>query len=256
MNDKDIEAFMDKLDDEHIGSSSADQYSKSEREFADLFERLGDTSDDELTENSKYALFQHRLTAYQAGLEDAKAEANPQATPKTASFPQNRTSFLTLLAAACLAIGAITILKWDNNTSSPDAELRNEVAGLKNMLVLSLLSHESPIQRMEGVSQARLLENPSEQITNQLFWILNNDSNVNVRLAAISGLGSIDPTISHRLLDSLTDQSSVLVQLEIVHTVLNFGKEADQDRLRRLISESDLAPDRANRFKHVINTGI
>lgn len=254
MNEKDIEAFMDKLADEQIGSYAVDEFSKSEREFADLLERLGDGSDEELSENRKFDLFQHRLTAYQVGLEDAQAEASSQSSPKTIPFP-NRTSVITLVAAACVVIGALTFLNW-NNTSTADAELRNEVAGLKNMLVLSLLSHESPVQRMDGAAQAALLASPSNEITNQLFQILNNDPNVNVRLAAISSLGKLDPALSSRLLDSLTDQPSVLVQLEIVHTVLNLGQDNDRDRLKQLIAESELAPDRATRFQRVMNTGI
>ena len=255
MNDKDIEAFMDKLADDHIDPSSVEQYSKSEREFADLFERLGDTSDDDLTENSKFSLFQHRLTAYKAGLEDAKAEAGSSDARKTVPFPKHRTSIITLVAAACVALGSFALLSW-NSSSTADEELRTEVAGLKNMLVLSLLSHESPVQRMDGVSQAALLESPSNDITNQLFWILNNDPNVNVRLAAISSLGDLDPALSNRLLDSLTEQPSVLVQLEIVHTVLNLGQDADRNRLKQLIAESELAPDQATRFQRVMNTGI
>ncbi|MDG2166713.1 MAG: HEAT repeat domain-containing protein [Opitutales bacterium] len=257
MKDKDIEAFMDKLAGEETDIGSPTQFSDTERELAEMYQQLEDPDASELVENRKYALFQNRLEAYQAGFADAESQRSTSTTNKAIPFPRNLMGTSSLIAAAaCLVISTIVFLNWNSNENTSHNELTQEVASLKNMLVLSLLSHEAPAQRMNGIHQAAQLESPSAEISDLLFSILNNDPNVNVRLAAISSLGGIDSATAGKLLDALPVQSSILVQLEIVHTVLNFGEEADQNRLIKLISESDLAPERATRFKHVINTGI
>lgn len=257
MKDKDIEAFMDKLAGNETDLDSTTLFSDDERDLAKLYEQLKDPDSSDPIENRKYTLFQNRLAAYKAGFGDAEAELTRKKTDQQIRFPRTYAASISLFAAAaCILISTFLILDWKSGVDPSGTVLKQEVADLKNMLVLSLLSHEAPAQRMNGISQAVLLESPSDEITKLLFWILNNDPNVNVRLATIGGLENLNQDIYGKLLDSLPDQTSVLVQLEIVHTVLNFGEDADRSRLIEVITESDLAPERTTRFKNVINTGI
>ena len=66
--------------------------------------------------------------------------------------------------------------------------LGQEVSDLKELMMLSLLEKESATERLKAVSLTQEMDQASQKVTSALLQTLNNDDNVNVRLAALDAL--------------------------------------------------------------------
>jgi hypothetical protein len=129
-------------------------------------------------------------------------------------------------AAVILLVGGIAIGMAIR--SGPDAGTRNEIAILKTEVqdmekkmsedkMLNLIDDESASERIKAVSYAEEMTSPDEKVIDALFNSLNNDKNVNVRLAALYSLARFADR--HPVRDSLV--SSLGVQTEpIIQVVL------------------------------------
>ncbi|HVX48881.1 MAG TPA: zf-HC2 domain-containing protein [Chitinophagaceae bacterium] len=107
-----------------------------------------------------------------------------------------------------------------NNGQQPQvATLQKDVQDLKQKLMINMLDDESPSQRIEAVNYADDFNTYSQPVVNALLNALNNDKNVNVRLAA---LYSLDKFSSNRvLIDSLVlslpRQTDPIIQIGLIN---------------------------------------
>ncbi len=66
--------------------------------------------------------------------------------------------------------------------------LNTEINSMKAMMVLTLLDQSSSFDRLKAVSLSTGIDNRDQRVIAALFQTLNNDPNVNVRLAALEAL--------------------------------------------------------------------
>lgn len=131
--------------------------------------------------------------------------------------------------------------------------LTQQVSNLQEMMMLSLLDKGSPTERLKAVSLTREMDEASLKVTNALIQTLNEDENINVRLAALDALKpyAADPGVREALVRAIVKQESPLVQVSLAElmvalqersAVKEFEKIVDSDKtpieVRRKIRES------------------
>ncbi len=123
------------------------------------------------------------------------------------------------------------------------AALTEEVSELKEMMMLSLLEKESATDRLRAVSLTSELGKASDKVTTALFSTLNNDPNVNVRLAALEALipFTSDSKVREGLVRSIAFQDSPLVQVNLAELMAAMQEKKSVSELKKL-AESDRTP--------------
>ncbi len=132
--------------------------------------------------------------------------------------------------------------------------LRQEVRSIRQTLALSLLENSSPTERLKGVSLSYDIEKPGREIAETLLHTLNNDPNINLRLAAADALYLFyeSPRVKEGLVDSLSRQNSPLVQVALINLIVNIRERRAIDALEQLIQDEKLNPDVKNRAEQGI----
>ena len=118
----------------------------------------------------------------------------------------------------------------------------DETAEVRQKLVLTLLEQPSANQRLQGVGEANKLGNVDEIVIKALLQTLNNDSNVNVRLAAIESLTNYvdNPEVRQGLVQSIPNQESPMVQITLANLMVALQEEASIQPFKKLLKEKQL----------------
>jgi hypothetical protein len=127
-----------------------------------------------------------------------------------------------------LGVWAGTQLKQDSSTGSTSeiADLKSEVKEMKEALLFNMLNEESASERIKAVSYADEISNPDIKIINALLETMNEDKNVNVRLAALYSVSKYtdNKSVSDSLVASLRKQTEPLMQIALIN-ILTEKKE-------------------------------
>jgi anti-sigma factor RsiW len=166
-----------------------------------------------------------------------------------ALWPQ-RPVWQVSVAVACLAVGVAvgTLSPWGHRGDASDhteiATLREEVASTKQMVALSLLQQQSATERLRGVDYSVRMPAMEPDVVTALVRAVNNDSNVNVRLAAIDALAKVssDPGVRKSLTQSLNEQQSPLVQAALIDYVVDARDHKALPALKEFAEKADLNP--------------
>lgn len=112
-----------------------------------------------------------------------------------------------------------------NNTIQM-ADLRNELKDMKEVLLVTMLNQESASERIKAVSYADQIKDPDPRIINALLTTMNEDKNVNVRLAALNAIVKYGDTrsVSDSLVASLKRQTEPIMQIALIN-ILTEKKE-------------------------------
>jgi len=126
--------------------------------------------------------------------------------------------------AATLAIGVLAGAELARRHDDRQIEaLRGEVASLHETVATALLAGASPSERLRGVAYGRSVSETDARVAAALIAALENDPDVNVRLAAIEALRPLAarPETRPRLVAATSGQESPLVQLSLVEALLD-----------------------------------
>jgi hypothetical protein len=196
------------------------------------------------------------LAAYQAGMAAAGAPARPcpaESAPwwrrwlSSLSGHPARPGFQLAYAALALLVGTgVGALVLGRGVAGGEIrELRGEVRSLNELVTLSMLEDSSASDRLQGVSFGAQMDRPDRQVVAALVSAATSDPNVNVRLAAIEALAprAGQPPIFARLVRSLPEQDSPLVQVALVDLLLETDGAAARDAALRLARDTDTDPE-------------
>lgn len=144
----------------------------------------------------------------------------------------NRRSLLLRIAASIIlvAMGVFAGTQFRQSGtvagSAEMADLKNEVKQMKETMLFNLLNEESASERIKAVSYADEINNPDTKIINALLETMNEDKNVNVRLAALYAVSKYTDSkiVSDALVGSLNKQSEPLMQIALIN-ILTEKKE-------------------------------
>lgn len=122
------------------------------------------------------------------------------------------------------------------------AALSSEMHQMKEMMMLSLLENPSASERIKGVSYTNEVTAQNKDVIDALLTTLNNDPNVNVRLATLEALThfSDNPAVREGLVQSIVQQESPLVQSALADTMKKLQDKRSIKSFRKLLQQKDL----------------
>ena len=123
-----------------------------------------------------------------------------------------------ILIASGVFIGTLITTNKENENIQV-ADLKNEVKEMRETLMFNLLTEESASERIKAVSYADEINNPDSKIVAALITTMNEDKNVNVRLAALNAVSkfSDNKNVSDALIASLGKQTEPLMQIALIN---------------------------------------
>lgn len=144
-------------------------------------------------------------------------------------------------AVALLACGFVAG-SWMAMRGGEMRALRQELQSTRSMMTLSLLQQRSPADRLQGIGYSMRDAVPEPQVITALFFALDHDPSIDVRLAAADAIGGLHPhaNVGARLLESLRGQTSPLVQVAVLDVLAKRHESAAQELLRDMSTNPHL----------------
>lgn len=147
-----------------------------------------------------------------------------------------------------LMIGLITgymVHNPDGMISSQNNQidsLSSQVSEMKQLIMLSLLQDQSASRRIQAVSYTDEMPVLNRKIMDALFTTLNEDPNVNVRLATLEALAKMadDPNIREGLIRSIELQDSPIMQSAIADLMVKLREKKSVNELQKLLEREDI----------------
>jgi hypothetical protein len=136
--------------------------------------------------------------------------------------------------------------------------LTQEVSNLKEMMMLSLLEKESATERLRAVSMSEELDQASQTVTSALLKTLNQDENINVRLAALEALKpySTDGKVRTELVLSITKQDSPLVQIALAELMVSLQEKSSVKEFQKLLQDENTPKEVKSKIRQRIEVLI
>lgn len=158
---------------------------------------------------------------------------------------------MPLLAASLVLLFGFLIGRQTNSDTTKSIEIVNtesvndikqETNDLRTQLVMSLANESSASKRLRALSEASKLDTATEQVILALFKMLNEDTNVNVRLAAVASLSKYvdNPKVREGLVMSITKQDSPLVQIALAELMVTLKEQTSINSMETLLQKPDI----------------
>jgi hypothetical protein len=174
-----------------------------------------------------------------------KTELNATKQPKTIFF---QPSFYRVAAAVTLLIvgGGIGFL-ISNQHANHQAELaamQKEVRETKLMLMSMLDNQQSASQRVLGANVAYKMEHTDDEIVTALVKAMNEDTNSNVRLAALDALRKFyhQEHVRKTLIASMATQKDPVVQIALIRLLAEMKEKEIVNELERITTDEEELP--------------
>lgn len=177
-------------------------------------------------------------------LESESAEKQQVEKGSTPALKINR-AWMPAAAGIALFILGWFSASWFGASSYDMDQLTNltgEVKNLKETLVLTMLNQSSASERIRAVNMIKELDEPTANLTENLFRALNTDENDNVRLLALEALlrytGSRE--VRDELVASISKQTSPMIQLRMAEIMTALDEKSAVPEFRRLLDDAGL----------------
>lgn len=151
---------------------------------------------------------------------------------------------------ASLAMG-LFIGWWmlpSQNQQQDIQQLSNEIQGMKEMMMLTLIEQPKAQERIRAVNMAAELPRADQRVIDALVTTLNNDENVNVRLASLESLVRYvdQPEVRQALVDALQMQESPLLLVAIADVLVQIQEKSSVETMEQLKenTEDELVKDK------------
>jgi hypothetical protein len=150
-------------------------------------------------------------------------------------------------ASITLVLGLVAgyYLRTPESQDAEIATLSDEVRDMKELMMLSLLEKESVTDRLKAVSLTQEMDQGSQKVTGALVQTLNNDSDVNVRLAALDALRIYagDGKVRQELIRSISQQDSPLVQIALAELMAQLQAKSSVKELEKILKNENTPTD-------------
>jgi HEAT repeat protein len=157
--------------------------------------------------------------------------------------PGLQLAYSIILVMTGLAAG-YTINQQDtgNGKKHQIQELSLQVEEMQQLMMLTLVENPSASKRLQAVSYTDEISSVKIEVIDALLTTLNEDPNVNVRLATLEALVKFSevPRVREGLVQSITQQESPLVQSAMVDVMLKLQEKRSVVPLQQLLNKKDL----------------
>jgi hypothetical protein len=170
------------------------------------------------------------------------------------SWPQFAPRFA--LAGVTLLVGLVVgyLIHSPVQKEEQIVELSKEVGNLKEMIMLSMLEKESATDRLKAVSLSEEMDQASNKVTKALIHTLNNDENVNVRLAALDAIRpySKQGDVREALVRSISRQKSPLVQVALAELMVQLQEKGAVKEFNKILEDGETPQDIKKKIRESI----
>lgn len=171
-------------------------------------------------------------------------EENKTAPAKEASVHWYERNIYRIAAGVALLIAGtfIGMIIYSGFSGSGQAkelsQLKSEVTELRKTAMFTMLKDVSPSNRLQAVDYANSIDFPDENIVNAIVKTLNNDKNVNVRMAAAYALTKFTGVQSVRdsLVKSLSIQTDPIMQVTLINILVELREKNALKPIEQIIS--------------------
>lgn len=149
-----------------------------------------------------------------------------------------------ITAGLALFVLGLTVGRFNTQkTEKPEiAQLQTQMEGLRQTVALSLMEKPSASSRLQGVEWSSQIDKPDQELLNALLTTLNQDQNINVRLAALDALEKFngDARVRKGLEQSITTQQSPLVQIALIDALVHIRDNGAASEFKQLSGDNAL----------------
>jgi hypothetical protein len=171
---------------------------------------------------------------------------------------------LRLVYSMCLIGVGLIGGYWLNGQRTPTATadqqqvaaLAAQVDDMRQVMMLALMENPSATERLRAVGYTKQLDGPDARVVEALLTTLNQDPNVNVRLATLEALTPLaqDPTVRQGLVRALRHQDSPLVQTALADAMVQLQERRSVKPLRELLKQENLDQSVKSKIEQTIQT--
>lgn len=150
-------------------------------------------------------------------------------------------SWQTALASLVIGLLAGWWLLPSQNQQQDIQQLSSEIQSMKEVMMLTLIEQPKAQERIRAVNLASELPNADSKVITALITTLNNDANVNVRLAALESIlrYGAQAEVRQSLVDALKMQDSALVLVAIADALVQLQEKSSLETMEQLKEEVD-----------------
>ena len=136
--------------------------------------------------------------------------------------------------------------------------LSKQVADLQEMMMLSLLEKGTATERLKAVSLTQEMDEASKKVTSALIQTLNQDENINVRLAALEALKpySRDSSVREALILSIGKQESPLVQVSLAELMVALQEKGAVKEFEKIVQSENTPKEVKQKIRESIEVLI
>lgn len=167
--------------------------------------------------------------------------------------------WLKVAAVILIAMGTFAGGYFSGSGNRSNELLQAEVKQLKQQVLLAGLKDYSGPQKIEAVYNVANVETTSNELVSALTYTLNNDKNINVRLAALtvlSGMINENETVKTELIHSLKVQDNPLIQISLIQALTLSGVKEAKDNIEFLSNQKDTDPNVKDFAENMVKTII
>lgn len=190
--------------------------------------------------------FQGMIDAYKNSLEEKKAVL-PGLFQSLQQFwdIQPRLKLAYALVLVLVGMGAGYLIEQQSagkKNSRQILTLSAQLEDMRQLMMLSLVENPSASKRLQAVSYTDDISSVSNEMIDALLTTLNQDPNVNVRLATLEALVKFAalPRVREGLVLSIIQQESPLLQSAMVDVMLKLQEKSSIKQLQQLLDKKDL----------------
>lgn len=206
-----------------------------------------------------------------AKIEEQEEKKSPLEGRQHRFFNRNRgastqSSFMTwalrTAAAIILVLSGLTaglLMNQQQGASEEQlAALQEEISQMKSALMYGSLQQVSASERISVVHSSSKLQqtNPQldEEITDILIYTMNNDQNVNVRLAAAEALFKFrnEPRIGEALTNALAKQNDPMMQITLIDMLVEMKQKSAINEMQKMLLRAETQDLVKERLEHSI----
>ena len=162
-----------------------------------------------------------------------------------------------LAFALGIFVAGMLIGNWATPFQNYRQQLDNlsaEVSQMREVMMLSLLDNDSVTERLKAVNISSEMQPTDNKVADALLKTLQNDSNINVRLAAIEALlhHASQPMVREGLVSAITAQESPIIQAALADAMLILHEKQSVEKFKKLLDQNNLDKNLRNKLQNTV----
>ena len=135
--------------------------------------------------------------------------------------------------------GVLLTKSYLANTKVKDLE--NEIGKLKQVIAVTMFGQHTTSEKIKALNYSDETRHVNQKFVNALVYALQNDDNVNVRLAAAKALFRYKDIkeVNELLIKSLNEQSEPMVQIVLIKFLVDNKEKGAVESLKYLINDDE-----------------